>query len=358
MYMTPFETMQAFHKSAPDRKQTYKKMQKTFLASKVPMGLFTDGFTVIESDKKVLQPWYMKGYLDSGDINMWHDEERSLHMKARNLHYGTRLFGTWRNSAGVYKIDDAVAPQAMASLIPDETPSEIYANLPEWCVYMEFPDCYDNDIELNTRLDENNKDKIESADFKMLGFWAMHDRVIHEGKSRLCLDIFLHIGQEKGTDYRDLFVTPTRILIDPDLTVTESFSVGYSKGSLDFSDGTPFRTALTMLLWLCVEEPDVTNIKGVKMSRDDLKKPRYARNKQTGSFVPPQQEAHFEIAKRLGGEIREWDRQVADAEKSQHTSKRKAPHIRKGHWHGVWTGSANNKKFKLYWQQPLFINAK
>lgn len=356
MHLTPFETMQSFHKSAPDRKQVYKKMQKTYLAQKVPMGLFTDSSAVIESDKKSLQIWSMRGFLDGGDIREWHDEERNNHMKARNLHFGTRLFGTWRNTACVYKINEDVAPQALASLIPDDTPSDIYTKIPEWCVYMEIPKSHNIEMSVVTRLDENNKDTFKNNELKVLGFWAMHDRVQHEGKDRLCLDIFFHVDQSKDTNYRDIVVTPTRLLLSNDLTVAESFEISYNM-KFDAAEESPVRTALSMLLWLCVEEPDVTNVHGVKMSREDLKKPRYARNKQTGSFVPPMQATYLEIAQRMGGEIKSWNQEIVESEKSGQTAKRKAPHIRRGHWHGMWVGSGDNKEFKLRWQKPLFINA-
>ena len=39
-------------------------------------------------------------------------------------------------------------------------------------------------------------------------------------------------------------------------------------------------------------------------------------------------------------------------------SSRKRPHIRRGHWHGVWSGTGQNKEFKIYWQPAIFVNAR
>ena len=36
---------------------------------------------------------------------------------------------------------------------------------------------------------------------------------------------------------------------------------------------------------------------------------------------------------------------------------KKAPHVRKGHWHSFWTGSENNKSLKIKWLSPMVINS-
>ena len=356
MSMSPMQLMQRFHKVSPDRKATYQKMQQTYLAGKVPMGLFTDGDIVIKSDAQYLRIASVAGHLDSGHICNWDDNDRAVRLEARNIHFGSRLFGTWRNTAGVYTIDESVAPQALASLIPNETPSDIFSNLPEWCVYMALPKDYDMRCPVNQWVNKDRKNSHGELVYQVLGFWAMHDRVVYKGKNHLCLDIYMHVDHDDDVELKDMIITPTRILLSPDTTVFESFKIGYPDcGETEFN-ATSIRQALSMLLWLCVEEPDVTNIKGVRMSRDDLKLPRFARNKKTGVFVPPNQETHFEIAKRMGGEVREWNKEIERVQGLP--AKRKAPHIRRGHWTGVWIGSGANKTYKVYWQQPLFINAK
>ncbi|MBO6224799.1 MAG: hypothetical protein J6N72_05015 [Psychrobacter sp.] len=350
--------MNRFHKLSPDRKDVYKKMQKTFIAGKVKMGLFSDSNTVMESDRKVLQSYAKKGYLESGDYCDFHGEERALRMRARNVQYGTRLFGTWRNTASIYKIDESVAPQALASMIPTDTPSDIYMNLPEWAIYMELPSICDISLTYTRRSDNNAKDSDEEITRDIMGFWATHDIITYQGKKYPCLDIFWHGAQSEDIELHEMMLAPFRLILSPDMTVLESFKAGYDLDEESFKE-LPIRQVLSLLLWLCVEEPDVTNIKGLKMSRKDLKLPRYARNKQSGSFVPPAQETYFEIAKRIGGDIRSWDKQIENENsKGGSLGKRKAPHIRSGHWTGVWIGSGANKTYKPYFQKPLFINAK
>lgn len=60
---------------------------------------------------------------------------------------------------------------------------------------------------------------------------------------------------------------------------------------------------LPILLWLCVEDPDITNMKDERIEREQLFKPKYTIHKKTGVFVPPSQPIVFNLGKRLGSEI-------------------------------------------------------
>ena len=358
--MTPFETMQRFHKVAPSRKDVYKKMQRAYLAGESKKGLFTDSEIVIASDSQYIFQDFLKGLLNSGYIESWHNEERAKRQVARNLEFGTRLFGTWRNTAGVYRIDEQIAPQAMASSIPFNAPSDIYKQLPEWCVYVEVPQCEKIQILSRDYTDQNNQDTTSETLSQILGFWALHDEVTVKGKKMLCLDIFMHVDHHPDVQLKDFLLVPTRILMSPDLTIMDSLRMGYPDATEEQLSQMPTRKALLLLLWLCVEKPDITNMVGEPMNREDIRKPRYGQNKKTGAFIPPVQETYFDLAKRMGGEIREHKKKIAqfNDEHASPAAKRKIPHIRIGHWTGVWIGNGSNKSFKPYWQPPLFINAR
>ena len=69
----------------------------------------------------------------------------------------------------------------------------------------------------------------------------------------------------------------------------------------------------------------------------------------------PETKEVYEIGKRLGGEIRTFNERITSGD--SRISSRKRPHIRRGHWHGVWAGVGQNKEFKIYWQPAIFVNA-
>lgn len=355
--MSPLEVMNLFHKLTPSRKDTYKKMQQSYTAGKTKFGLFTDTEIVSDCDFKALLVPTAKGYFKGRDAREWHNEERAECMEARNLKFGTRLFGTWRNTMGVYSIDESVAPQALASLIPKDTPSEIYKNIPEWCVYVEMPKHIDFFMTQQKLVDCDGED-TDSDPFseRILGFWAMHDRVEYKGKNHLCLDIFFNTDVNKKSQLKYMTLIPTRIILSPNMSIMESLEVGYADAAEAVLRDSPVQYALSLLLWLCVEEPDITNVRSIPVSRKEISLPKYGRNKKSGTFVPPAHETRYEIAERLGDKLRGYEKEIVEASK-QHAS-RKKPHIRRGHWNSVWTGPANNRNCKVYWQQPVFVNSK
>lgn len=115
------------------------------------------------------------------------------------------------------------------------------------------------------------------------------------------------------------------------------------------------RIVLSCLLWLCAEEPDISNIIGEPINKDALRMPKYRINKKTGAFVPPEKPILYQIGSRLGGEIRTFNERIGSGD--NRISARKRPHIRRGHWHGVWGGTGQNKQFKIYWQPAIFVNS-
>lgn len=272
----------------------------------------------------------------------------------------THIYGVWRNTLGIYRIDSDIYKQIEKSNIPLDTPMSIYSRLPEWCVYIELPQ--DNNLCPGVGLHGFDVDGAR-------GFWAYLD-YNSDGKRKLslCLDYIA----------TDPVYNPFELNIDNAQTLQQALELNdevmlktnehYSKldknnaelahKALKYSnehDKALVSMMLSLLLWLCAEEPDITNIKGEPVTGEQLRLPRYSRNKKTGMFVAPNAPTVFNIGKRLGGEIRQFNERNGTAD--TRVSSRKRPHIRRGHWHGVWKGADQDKQFKVYWQPAIFVNA-
>ena len=61
----------------------------------------------------------------------------------------------------------------------------------------------------------------------------------------------------------------------------------------------------------------------------------------------------IQIGKRLGGKIRSYNERIGQSD--SRVSNRKRPHIRRGHWHGYWHGTGQDKEFKIKWQPAIFV---
>lgn len=332
-----FAQMLNFNKSNPESKDVYKKMQAWHISHKshahqneLNQGVFCPLIDTMTFSQKVALA-YMSNKFTPDTL-----------LYAQNLN----LYGTWRNSLGIYKIDDDMIEDVTKSLIPADTPVSIFSRLPEFCVYMDI---------------QNAQVSVEHA--PLLGFWAMLDVAenVRTGEPIGILRLVFHIAGMENMH------TEIEMVIDDETTVEQAIISMYrqhyefDEQSLDAllnSDFTIARLVLSCLLWLCAEEPDISFITGEPVSKEQLKQPRHSVNKKTGTFVVPNEPFHYDIGKRLGGEIRMFNERIHeyDKETSSSPSSKKRPHIRRGHWHGHWRGTGQAKEFFVKWQPAIFIN--
>ena len=375
--MTPIDMMNDFNRRYSNLgiKDDYKAMQKNYIDGKVKKGLFCDRVfvrdlrevttdSILEVHKPALQKAFsrinnLEGVSESAKYEQKITEASRIETKGRaERNLGTLLFGTWRNSLGHYRLDDDIADQALASLIPSDTPTSIYTKLPEWCVYVEIPSSCDLEV---TVLMEDKSEK----DVKVIGFWAMHDKTDKDlnnadsnSDENMRLNVFLHLDTTEAY-VRDNYLGTMLILpLSNSLTVHDAVKDYYYDQDEDEQGAlvANFSVILSLLLWLCVEEPDITNMEGIALSRQELMEPKYKRSKRADVFIPPKEATYYDIGKRLGSEMREYKAQL-HTDSAQRTGKKIRPHVRKGHWHGVWSGTGENKIFSTYWQPATFVNA-
>lgn len=312
--------MHKFNKEFANAKECYKKMQHYHINAKNKFAFYPMQQTallhlptgiVYEQTKD--DPFSEKG------VNA---------LKTLNQLY---LFGTWRNTLGIYRLDDEIIKDSKA--IPNDTPTSIFLNLPEWCVYLDIASA-------RIAITQDGR----SSHVK--GFWAIYDLIEYNSTPKKAVNFII------DTDSDDDMYLPLPLILDDDMTVQQSLAyiddkIG-DKGSNELIKG-----LLPYLLWLCVAEPEIM-YRGEPLSRKDLDKPKYQTNKKTGVFIPPSEPFIYEVGSRLGGEVRKYQQQLDKTEPSQTSKKR--PHIRRGHWHGYWHGTNQAKEFKLKWQPAIFVN--
>ena len=320
--MNPFEKLQTFNKANPETKEVYRKMQAWQILHKPENGLFCPSAQLYSMSLQLMQA------MASGIINKRsYADFTEQDMQTLQLFWGLHLFGAWRNTLGIYRIDKDILSDIVKSTIPNDTPSSIFNRLPEWCVYVELP----NDYNVNIATDANNS--------KLLGFWALFDYQIVNNKQRLALNLVPNLEQSTNSTFDQY--QPIQLFIDDNLTVEQSINDWYQQVYNVNMDGITAniasnldlkfaKTLLSILLFLCAEEPDISNIVGEPINKDQLHLPKYRVNKKTGVFIPPNRPIIYNIGKRLGGEIRTFNDKIAATD--SRISNRKRPHIRRGHW--------------------------
>lgn len=357
--LTAFDRMQDFirrHKQH-NINDVYKLMQKRSPALHklgMPLQVFYPSSDLIEISP-FIQAQHMKGVINNNTL--FHNASNEL-LYTLEHYWGLQLFGSWRNTLGIYRIDDDIFDDVIQSAIPDDTPANIFKNLPEWSVFVEFP----HHIGFGSNSDNATT---------VTGFWATFDcRLDEKGTPKLLLNIVPNLTYVDDDtldtlSYRQL--QPISFYLDDGLTIRQSTEKHIKENEqhnpdplhlnrLIQTDYKMLTHFLSCLLLLCVEEPDITH-KDAPISREQLTQPKHGINKKTGAFIPPDKPHLYNIGARLGGEIRKY-KALLDDDTEQNRPHTKRPHIRRGHWHGHWRGKRGTaeQKFEVKWQPAIFVN--
>ena len=216
--MNPFEKLTAFNKANPDAKNVYKKMQAWQILHKPEDGVFCPSAQLYSMSLQLMQA-VATGVINKRSYATFSDKD----MQTLQLFWGLHLFGAWRNTLGIYRIDKDILSDIVKSTIPNDTPSSIFNRLPEWCVYIELPDNYNIDIS----TDKNNS--------KLLGFWALFDYQNTNNKQHLILNLVPNLEQVTNSTFDQY--QPIQLFIDDNLTIEQSIDDWYQQVYNSSMDG-------------------------------------------------------------------------------------------------------------------------
>lgn len=354
----PYQQMLAFNKKYPESKEIYRQMQAWKLKNADKLCFFPSSHLYAIAPKMAVG--CMRGYTDLTNFHKMPEQAQEL----LGYFWGLHLFGTWRNTLSVYRIDGDILNDTLKSPIPTETPCTIFARLPEWGVYMDLSHAQAKMFLASQQTGEP---------VAISGFWALYDRYTINNQPQDVLHLMLNLQGEgvTGTSYDQL--QPIALILKDGNTVGEQTIQTIQHYQARFDGGKDslalmiqmqgeqelLTRLLSCLLWLCADEPHTTTTAGEPISRTDLKLPRYAINKKTGAFVVPTAPTFIDVGKRFGSDFRQQKARLESERGDQsRTPSRKRPHIRKAHWHGYWKGTGQAREFFYKWQPTVFVNTK
>lgn len=319
--MTPIQTMNKFEEKYQYINETYLQMQQTYVSKKVKGKLFTTSQHVANSDRQA--------HMQSSISEYEHDDLRLL---------GLHLFGTWRNSLNIFCLDEDIANEVVSSDIPNEITSDVLKNLPSWCVYIEIPR-QARAVFTDSFVDEDS--------IKLLGFWATYDTHASGAHIGDHLSLFLHID-DNGKKHTDLALLKPVTLPIGDISITQSINSAWGYKGCTFtskvaSNKAALRVLVSILLCLCVDNPDVVNVIGQSLSRKQLDKPIYKHVKRTNAFTPPSQPHYYEIGLTLGIRLRRCMRDIEN--KLAVSTETSESYLQKGSWQVLGVDEVDT-----YWQ--------
>lgn len=276
-----------------------------------------------------------------------------------------RLAGltAWRTTKNVFMFDDTLLNSLLSTPAPNSLPMDLLFNVIDWAYFVYMPNQYFFGIKIIGFLcffDEEDVSEIHSE---------IENGLIKE-PSRIDADKYLSKKTEK---LNIMFVfenlaTPFifSILKGSDTSIKDEIykefqDYDYCDGSVVSYDSIEARqtvindsiatvnNAINLMLFL------LSNKNIIGESKPSI--PKQIKTKKGLRFFPPDKPKIIEIGKSIGEKLRQYE--AAQERKFIESGRTLRPHIRRGHWHGVWTGARNSETpqtFKYNWLPPMGVN--
>jgi hypothetical protein len=240
--------------------------------------------------------------------------------------------GAWRYTQGVYRLDPDFYAEIADTDLKGDMPVEVLFRLPEWCIYVETPDCRVNGNLLH-------------------GFYAHleHEVDTQRWKFHFLMDF------EDGHEVYVIQMGPWTILEGFERAIEEANRQNVHKGDariyLSVSDRHSIaeflKPFLSMVLYLCRDEPE---IEGPLPGRPSFPKPKNTR--KGWRLFAPNRPTIWKVGGATGQRLR--TARAGSSERSEGKSPR--AHVRRAHWHGYWVGPKDNREFQYRWLPPIFVS--
>lgn len=248
----------------------------------------------------------------------------------------------WRMTKGVYRIDPDLAEELYEMPLEGKLPSELFLQLPEWCIYIQAPCLSWNGQELDgffASLEYDPNDHRQELRFVF---------VTADGTA---MPFALHLGDwDLDEAYRRMLNESCRHLRSNIPKAKESIDVLRQEAEEIKMALIPF---INLTLYLCSINADYNTEPPEHPSK---KAPRKKR------LTAAEEVRIWEVGVRVGRALRQAKSQdtaqtTSDAKSQTHASPR--PHIRRAHWHHFWTGpkaEPEKRQLILKWLPPIPVN--
>lgn len=238
--------------------------------------------------------------------------------------------GAWRYTQGIYRLDPDLYAAIKATIPSGRLPCDVLLRIPEWSLYIETPE-------------------MQWAGDALHGFWAYleWDVKTHRKELRLLLDtnrslmsISVYIGNWTITEAIDRYVSEVKKQARAENINVRNLLAHENVEKI----ATSIYPLVSLLLYVCSN--------GMEYSGNHPPSyPQPKRTKKGWHLFPAVKPRVWNLGEKVGNAIR-------GARNLQSERKGPAPHIRRAHWHGYWSGPrAGKQEFNLKWLPPTIIAA-
>ena len=247
--------------------------------------------------------------------------------------------GTWRFSQGIYRFDSSVYDAVAKTPLTGDIPADVLKRLPEWVVYIETPGLTYLGHELNgffAGVEEN------SAGSRLNFLFNRTDGKVCSTGIPLTQQPLLECARQT-MESQQAFKKKLIVNTDANLPTLDAEEIAKD-----------LQVPLSLVHDLCSDEPEVDDERrpGTSPCCPEPRKCRHG-----WKLMPADGAKVWSVGKTLGETLRKTE---ATEEEGAPAGAHKSPraHLRRGHWHGYWTGPrAGERRFSYKWLMPIIVNA-
>ena len=264
----------------------------------------------------------------------------------------------WRYSRSVYRFDPDVYRELVETPFSGEIPQEVLLRLPEWSVYVEMQE--ETVSGFFASLDFGSPERAEllfvfCQDERLVPFnIRLSSGTIEDSFAQTLKEFEALVGENN-----ELKADCTKVLGKDSLHIKLKGGVdGVREECTEIlgKDLKLVKKALSLILYICSDEAEIRD-------RDTPDwEPGFPRPKMTKGqerLFPADRNRIVDVGQELGAMLREG---AAHGEPGAPTGRTVRPHLRRGHWHGFWTGPRKEnrdlQKFVLKWLPPIYVHGR
>ena len=258
-------------------------------------------------------------------------------------HFNPALLGAlvaWRPTKGIFRFHPELYESLIDTDIAGDVPSDVLLRMPGWAVFIETP-------------------VSEKLPFHLHGFWAYLSRL---GKQNELILVGLW-RDDKTTQEADIDPQWEILLYNLPLgnhPVSDLTEMMFQRSALETGNSHAMSDdvraiqehmvscMLSLLLYLCSEQPDIENWAP--------KQPvfKYLGNKRR--WLASKDFHEWDVGLRLGTALTLARSQAERGDPNAETGASVRPHVRRAHWHSFWVGKRGEQTISLRWLPPVPVN--
>lgn len=244
----------------------------------------------------------------------------------------------WRYTKGIYRFDPEIFSMLVNAPPEGNIPSEVLKRLPEWSLYIEtpggipqMPDLIGFFVSPEYEISDRNPETPEE-----LRLLLITDRAEHG-----MLPVPLKIGDWTVTEALNMIIS-------------ESGMTPRDCGRLSSEVAEYVTPLLSLVLWICSDAPEIDSDRSPGTSP---LRPAEKKVKKGWRLFPAEHERIWKVGENTGEQLRRA--QTAAPVHAAGSGRTVATHLRRGHWHGYWTGHRNipaERRFVYRFLHPILVN--